>query len=517
MLLIGDSVVTPMAHLTKRLIDAAVYRGTGNSRDVRWDDDPHGLGLRIYPRASRKAFVLSYRANGTKRLMTLGDYGVLTLEQARKAARSALVTVESERADPLIEKRRAVNAARTGTVKAMFDAYIDARVRDPRRPMKAAHYPLRLARLYILPQFGARPADDIKRSEIREWHGSLANVPVQANRSLQYLKAAFQWRLAQSDEQPEKRADARNPCWGVALYPERPRSVRLELTELPRLEAAIDSQTEDIYLRAFLRFVLATGCRRSEALKLQWQDVTLNEATGVVIFRDTKGGGDHTVPLSAYATKLLRALPQLKDNPHVFAGRIAGAHLVTPDKAWGRIRSSAGLAHLRMHDLRRTFGSWLGDAGFTSKQIGSTLGHKTDITSRVYMALGEGSKRAAVDAVEQLIEGKTTQASLITEAKPRGHYFTREELYDLVWTAAVREVARRLGVSDVAIAKLCRRANIPVPPRGYWARVESGQQLPRPLLPPPPKGLPDLLRIRGTRRGVTQAAGPELNAGHKAG
>jgi integrase len=398
-----------MAHLTKRQIDAAVYRGTGNSRDVRWDDDPHGLGLRIYPGGGRKAFVLSYRVNGTKRLMTLGDYGVLTLEQGRKAARSALQTVESEQADPLIEKRKAANAARTGTVQAMFDAYIEARIRDPRRPMKAADYPRRLARLYITPKFGARPTDDVKRSEIREWHGSLADVPVQANRSLQYLKAAFQWRLAQSDEQPGKRADARNPCWGVALYPERPRSVRLELVELPRLEAAIDTQTDDIYLRAFLRFVLATGCRRSEALKLEWKDVTMNDTTGAVVFRDTKGGGDHSVPLSAYAAKLLQALPRLEDNPHVFAGRNTGAHLVAPDKAWGRIRSSAGLAHLRMHDLRRTFGSWLGDAGFTSKQIGSTLGHKTDITSRVYMALGEGSKRAAVDAVEQLISAKAAR------------------------------------------------------------------------------------------------------------
>lgn len=398
-----------MAHLTKRQIDAAVYQGTGNSRDVRWDDDPHGLGLRIYPGGGRKAFVLSYRANGTKRLMTLGDYGVLTLEQGRKAARSALQTVESQQADPLIEKRKAANAARTGTVKAMFDAYIEARVSDPRRPMKAADYPRRLARLYINPKFGARPTDDVKRSEIREWHASLADVPVQANRALQYLKAAFQWRLAQSDEQPDKRADARNPCWGVALYPERPRNVRLELAELPRLEAAIDAETDDPYLRAFLRFALATGCRRSEALKLRWEDVTMNDATGVVIFRDTKGGGDHSVPLSAYAMGLLRMLARIEDNPYVFVGRNTGTHLVAPDKAWGRIRSSAGLAHLRMHDLRRTFGSWLGDAGFTSKQIGSTLGHKTDITSRVYMALGEGSKRAAVDAVEQLISGRTAR------------------------------------------------------------------------------------------------------------
>jgi hypothetical protein len=61
------------------------------------------------------------------------------------------------------------------------------------------------------------------------------------------------------------------------------------------------------------------------------------------------------------------------------------------------------------------------------------------------------------------------------------------------------EVAERLGVSDVALAKLCRRAAIPTPPRGYWQRIETGQQLPVAPLPPAPEGLPELLRIRGTK------------------
>ncbi|HYM42126.1 MAG TPA: hypothetical protein VET46_05070, partial [Steroidobacteraceae bacterium] len=61
-----------MAGLTKREIDSATYTGVGNARCVLWDDNPVGLGLRIYP-SGRKAFVVSYRnANGVKRLPTLG-------------------------------------------------------------------------------------------------------------------------------------------------------------------------------------------------------------------------------------------------------------------------------------------------------------------------------------------------------------------------------------------------------------------------------------------------------------
>lgn len=72
---------------------------------------------------------------------------------------------------------------------------------------------------------------------------------------------------------------------------------------------------------------------------------------------------------------------------------------------------------MRIHDLRRTFGSWLGDAGFTSKQIGTTLGHKSDITSRVYMALGDTSKRSAVDAVERLMTGKTAKVERLSRKR----------------------------------------------------------------------------------------------------
>ena len=67
--------------LTKGEIDRAVYQGNeqGNAWDVRWDSAIPGFGGRIYP-SGRKAFILRYRVNGSKRLLTLGTYGVLTLD-----------------------------------------------------------------------------------------------------------------------------------------------------------------------------------------------------------------------------------------------------------------------------------------------------------------------------------------------------------------------------------------------------------------------------------------------------
>jgi hypothetical protein len=60
---------------------------------------------------------------------------------------------------------------------------------------------------------------------------------------------------------------------------------------------------------------------------------------------------------------------------------------------------------------------------------------------------------------------------------------TREELYDLVWTDPVRTVAGRFGVSDVWVKKVCLRADVPVPERGYWAKLQAGKPVVKAKLP----------------------------------
>ncbi len=74
--------------------------------------------------------------------------------------------------------------------------------------------------------------------------------------------------------------------------------------------------------------------------------------------------------------------------------------------------------------------------------------------------------------------------------------FTRKELYDLVWSQPMRTVAASVGISDVALAKQCKKANIPVPNRGYWARKQAGKLTTQIALPPRFPGAPD--RIGGS-------------------
>src|SRR5262245_9626495 len=63
-----------------------------------------------------------------------------------------------------------------------------------------------------------------------------------------------------------------------------------------------------------------------------------------------------------------------------------------------------------------------------------------------------------------------------------GREISREELFAMVWERPTQEIAKQLGVSDVAVGKLCARLQVPKPPRGYWARVQSGQAPRRPPL-----------------------------------
>lgn len=61
----------------------------------------------------------------------------------------------------------------------------------------------------------------------------------------------------------------------------------------------------------------------------------------------------------------------------------------------------------------------------------------------------------------------------------------RSELYEKVWAKPMTQLAAELGISDVGLAKACRRHAVPAPPRGYWAKLRAGQKPPQPPLPTP--------------------------------
>ncbi len=154
--------------------------------------------------------------------------------------------------------------------------------------------------------------------------------------------------------------------------------------------------------------------------------------------------------------------------------------------------------------------------GSTLHLVGSVLNHKDPKTTAGYAYFQTQQREQALTRHGQQVLSflpslPDTQAPACYEVQPtaelppadapiparRAHYLERDVLYRLVWEAPVSEVAQRLGISDVGLAKVCRRAAIPLPARGYWAKVAAGSDLGPPNLPPAPAGLPRMIRIKG--------------------
>ena len=114
-----------MAHLTKQMIDRVQYEKTNDERQVLWDDEIRGFGLRVYP-SGKKAFILSYRSEGRKRLMSLGYYGTLTLHEARKLAQLKLGGIKMSGIDPLADRQK---AARGETMNELCEFYLQRHAR----------------------------------------------------------------------------------------------------------------------------------------------------------------------------------------------------------------------------------------------------------------------------------------------------------------------------------------------------------------------------------------------------
>ena len=337
-----------MAKLKKRQIDAAKYAG---GWDVRWDSEVTGLGLRIYP-SGRKAFVVSYRHKGRKRMMVLGQYGTdLTLDQARSLARENLSSIRLKEIDPLAEKARARKAQ---TFDELWADYLSSHAKPNKKTWAEDE---RRYNKHVPKGWHGRKIADISKSDVRKLHADIAETaPYEANRLLALLSSIFNYAV-NSEVVP---ASFPNPVRGIKRRHETKRKRYLKPSELPKLIEAID-QEPNVYVRALIWLYMLTGARRDELLARRWADVDFDEAR--LNLSDTKSGEAQFIPLSKPAIAIIKAIPKVKENPHIFPGARKGRRLVNISKPWLRIRKTAGLDDLRLHDLRRTVGSWLSQAG----------------------------------------------------------------------------------------------------------------------------------------------------------
>jgi integrase len=380
-----------VAKLTLRTIEAAELPPKGKERMV-WDDELPGFGLRLFG-SGKKVFIVRYRVGGragTRRRLKLGTYGVLTPDEARRLARHALRLVAEGR-DPAAEKIES-RAAAARTLEAVAEEWLTDG-RGKRRDSTLALYRDLLGRL-VLPELGKRPVSALTHAEVARWHARHRETPYQANRSLSVLAALMAWCIRNG----ERPAALGNPAQGVERFAERSRERFLSEAELAAIGEAIaaeEAKGMNRYAAAALRLLILTGARRDEVRTLRWEWVDL--ARGQLRLPESKTGAK-CIALPPAAVQLLAELPRFGSSPFVFPGPSGKRPLANINRAWDAVREAAGLADVRLHDLRHSFASLGLARGVSLPVLGKLLGHARVSTTERYAHLAKDVvTRAAED------------------------------------------------------------------------------------------------------------------------
>lgn len=184
-----------------------------------------------------------------------------------------------------------------------------------------------------------------------------------------------------------------NPAHDIKKFPETKRDRFLQSDELPAFFKSLSEEPNGM-LRDYFLISLLTGARRSNVQEMQWSDIHLER--GEWRIPTTKNGDSQTVTLTAEVVEILRA--RQGNNPTwVFPGTGSTGHIVEPKKAWKRVLERAGISNLRIHDLRRTLGSWQAKTGASLVIVGKSLNHKSPSTTAIYARLDLDPVRESVD------------------------------------------------------------------------------------------------------------------------
>lgn len=385
-------MATKRFHFTKKEIDA-LPAPTKSVRAYYHDTKENGLSLSITP-AGTKSFFVRKKIDGRDERITLGRYPDMSLENARKLAAQKKGEIASGR-NPQAEKRAIRDEM---TFEELFDLYMERFSKKYKRSWK---YDEREVKKH-LSHFYNRKISTIRNEEIHKLHTDLGAKSglYQANRILERIRAIFNKAI-------EWGWQGRNPALGVKKYREKSRDRFLLPDEVSRFFNAL-AKEENVTARDFILMALLTGARKGNVLAMRWSEINMDHK----IWRipDTKNGDPHNVPLSPKAIEILvkrKKVQKLteKESVYVFPGDGEDGHLADPKKAWYRLLKIAKIEDLRIHDLRRTLGSWQALQGTSTAIIGKSLGHKSQQSTAVYERLTlEPVRQSVQSATEALFE-----------------------------------------------------------------------------------------------------------------
>lgn len=349
-----------------------------------WDDQVRGLCLRVSA-TGRKAFYLVYRTRaGQQRGPKLAGIEVMTLAQARDAAREMLAKVALG-GDPVAEWRAEHAAPTVAELGARWLADHEASIKP--RTLKLYRDVLTNR---VLPALGSLKAAAVQHEDVGRLHKSMADTPTMANRTLAALSCMFTYA-----EKHRLRPPGSNPCAHVRRYRETKRRRYMSRGEAPQIAAALARyETTRHRAVAFVYLLILSGARPDEiaGAKPEWLECVGDG--GVLRLPDSKTGS-RSVYLPPQVMRVLAAIPPA-------GGTLLG--IKSPKSLWDRVRVEAGTPDLRLYDLRHTFASAALDAGYSLAQIGELLGHASTQTTKRYAHLIEEQAHEAAANTAGLLE-----------------------------------------------------------------------------------------------------------------
>jgi integrase len=424
--------------ITKRAVDAlTAARGV---ETVLWDTGVKGFGVRARP-AGGRSYILHYRVGTGRgaalRKLTIGKHGSpWTPEMARIEAKRLLAEVAAGR-DPASARQDERNAL-------TFGELIDLYLAEGAGHKKLSTIKVDRGRIehHLRPLLGKLRADQIGRADIERMRnavaaGKTADKVVSSDRRrpgsiatggkgvaaqcVALVSSIYAFAIGRG-------LCSENPARGVKKTPVRKVERFLSEAEIARLADALDieaQQSANPYPPVAIKLLLLTGCRKGEIVNLRWEHIDFEHEC--LRLPDSKTGAK-VVYLNAPARALLQELPRMADNPRVIPGVRADSAGPVIDKVWARVRKAAGLADVRLHDLRHSFASVGAAGGLSLPVIGALLGHKHATTTARYAHLSADPLRAANDAVGARIAaamnrkvGAAASAEVVTLPSRKGN------------------------------------------------------------------------------------------------
>lgn len=396
---------TTRLNFTKRAIEQLTT--PPENRAVYYDSQSRGLGLMIQ-RSGHRAFFWFRKVHGRPTWKTIGPFPDLTIEQAR--ARAATLNAQTanwkskdyEGEDPFRRRRDL-------TLRKALDDYVDRRVKAHAKNSERAVQSVRWQFNCYLSGWGERKLGTIRRGDVQALHADVGDNhgKVTANRVVQLLRTLFNWALKTECWRGE------NPARGITPFAESSRTRFVLPDELPKLFRALSKET-NIDLRDFVLIALFTGARRSDVFAMRWRDIDLKR--GLWVVPEPKSREPYTIPLMKEVVAILNNRRKAREYEWVFPSTSKSGHVADLKRSWAQLLKRAGIGGLRIHDLRRTLGSWQAAAGVSLPLIGKSLGHQSTDATEVYARLHlDPVRRAIASATDaMMIAGKVSKHKLLT-------------------------------------------------------------------------------------------------------